>query len=464
MVTIERMMAQAPPVHPERIRSRRVAVLGLARSGVAVSKLLLEHGAEVLASEAKEDDRTREAASRLRDLGAWVELGRHTPEVLLKVDYVVPSPGVPATHPVLLAAARAGVPIFSEIEVAFWVTSGDVLALTGTNGKTTTVNLLHEMLLAAGHASRLAGNVGVPYSSVVGAGYGPVALEVSSYQLEHIETFRPAVAALLNITPDHLDRHGSLAEYAAAKFRIAENQGDGDTLVVNADCRHSSAIPVPPRVRALRFSTEQELTDGVFWQAGQLVYRTAAGSGSLVQASQLRIPGVHNQSNVAAASAMALAYGCNPEAVAQALCDFRGVPHRIEFLGETAGVRVYNDSKATNVDAMVVALKAVSGPIVLLVGGRAKDDDPHAADPLIKSKVRAIVCYGEARERFARAWTGLQPVVETDTLAEAVSSAFGLARKGDALLLSPACASFDQFDNYEQRGDRFREFVREYRG
>jgi UDP-N-acetylmuramoylalanine--D-glutamate ligase len=459
MVTLERIMATVPPTHPERIRNRRVAVLGLARSGEAVSTLLLEHGAEVLASDARDDDRTRGIAARLRDLGAWVELGRHTPEALLKVDFVVPSPGVPTSHPVLEAARKAGVPIFSEIEVAFWVTSGDVLALTGTNGKTTTVNLLHEMMLEAGHASRLAGNVGRAYSSVASTGDGPLVLEVSSYQLEHIETFRPAVAGLLNITPDHLDRHGSLEAYAATKYRIAENQGEGDTLVINADCPQCGRIPVPPHVRVLRFSTETAVPDGVYWQEGRLVYRTAAGSGMLVHSSQLQIPGVHNQSNVAAASAMALAYGCSPEAVTRAIVKFRGVPHRIEPLGEWSGVRVYNDSKATNVDAMVVALRAVTGPIVLLVGGRAKADDPHTADPLIRERVRAVVCYGEARERFAGAWSALKPVVRVENLAEAVQAGFGLAQPGDALLLSPACASFDQFDNYEQRGDRFREYV-----
>jgi UDP-N-acetylmuramoylalanine--D-glutamate ligase len=434
-------------------------VLGLARSGVAVSTLLLEHGAEVLASEAQENDSTRAVAARLRDLGAWVELGHHTPEALLKVDFVVPSPGVPNSHPVLLAAAKLGIPIFSEIEVAFWVTSGDVLALTGTNGKTTTVTLLHEMLLASGKASRLAGNVGRAYSSVAATGSGPLVLEVSSYQLEHIETFRPAVAGLLNITPDHLDRHGSFEAYAAMKFRIAENQGEGDTLVINADCAETLKIPVPPRVRALRFSAEQVLSEGVFWQNDRLVYRTAAGSGELVEPGELQLPGRHNQANAAAAAAMALAYGCPPDKVAEAIRNFRGVPHRIEYLGEGSGVRVYNDSKATNVDAMKVALRAVAGPIVLLVGGRAKNDDPHSADALIRAHVRAVVCYGEAQERFASAWSALKPVVRVETLAEAVRSGFELSKPGDALLLSPACASFDQFENYEQRGDRFREYV-----
>jgi UDP-N-acetylmuramoylalanine--D-glutamate ligase len=460
MVTLERIMASAPLAHPERIRNRRVTVLGLARSGEAVCTLLLEQGAEVLASEARDDDRTRAVAARLRDQGAWVELGQHTAEALVNVDFVVPSPGVPASHPVLQAARQAGVPIFSEIEVAFWVTSGDVLALTGTNGKTTTVTLLQEMLRAAGHASRLAGNVGRAYSSVAGQGSGPLVLEVSSYQLEYIETFRPAVSGLLNITPDHLDRHGSFEAYAATKYRIAENQGEGDTLVINADCPHAVNIPVPPRVRVLRFSTEREVSDGVFWRDGRLVYRTAAGSGTIVSRDDLKIPGTHNQSNVAAAAAMAMAYGCPAPAVAGAITEFRGVPHRIEFLGDASGVRVYNDSKATNVDAMVVALRAVQGPIVLLVGGRAKNDDPHTADALVRERVRAVVCYGEARDRFAGSWAPLVPVVQVEDLAEAVQEGFRLARSGDALLLSPACASFDQFENFEQRGDRFREYVR----
>jgi UDP-N-acetylmuramoylalanine--D-glutamate ligase len=461
MVTLERMMAPSPHVHPERIRNRRVAVLGLAKSGTAVSALLLEHGAEVLASEVKDTPQTREAAARLRDLGAWVEVGQHSLEALLKVDFVVPSPGVPATHPLLSAAFKLGLPVFSEIEVAFWITAGDVLAITGTNGKTTTVTLLNDMLVAAGFPARLAGNVGLPYASVAGSGAGPVVLELSSYQLEFIETFRPAVAGLLNLTPDHLDRHGSFEAYAQAKYRIAENQGEGDTLVLNADCPEAVKLPVPPKVRALRFSTEQTLAEGVWWHGDQLVFSTPAGSGMLATASQLQVPGRHNQANVAAAAAMALAYGCHPDAVTLAIRRFRGVSHRIEFLGEHGGVRVYNDSKATNVDAMIVALKAVAGPIVLLVGGRAKSDDPHAADPLVRSQVRAVVCFGEARERFARAWSALVPVKQVEDLAAALRSGFELARPGDALLLSPACASFDQFENYEQRGDVFRELVRE---
>lgn len=460
MVTLERLMASKPATHPERLRNRRVAVLGLARSGEAVSELLIQQGAEVLASEAKDDEHLRGVAQHLRDLGAWVELGKHTPEALLKVDFVVPSPGVPGTHPVLVAARRAGVPIFSEIEVAFWVTSGDVLALTGTNGKTTTVTLLYEMLRSSGHDARLAGNVGRAYSSVAAIGRGPLALEVSSYQLEYIDTFRPAVAALLNISPDHLDRHGSFEAYAATKYRITENQGEGDTLVINADCPQSALIPVNEAVRVLHFSTQSEVTDGVFWRGDQLVYRTAAGSGSIVDKWELRIPGEHNQANVAAASAMAMAYGCPVEAVADTIRQFKGVPHRIESLGEVEGMRVFNDSKATNVDAMLVALKAVDGPIVLLVGGRAKADDPHLADDLIRERVRAVVCYGEARERFADAWSDLVRTVQVDDLREAVSAGFGLAKRGDAVLLSPACASFDQFDNFEQRGDRFREIVR----
>jgi UDP-N-acetylmuramoylalanine--D-glutamate ligase len=460
MVTIERIMAATPHIHPERIRNRRIAVLGLARSGLAVSEMVLAAGAEVLASDVREDEATRQVASRLRDLGAWVELGQHSLEALLKADFIVPSPGIPASHPLLEAAAKAGIPVFSEIEVAYWLTSGDVLALTGTNGKTTTATLLHRMLEADGQAARLAGNIGHAFSSVAQEGAGPVVLEVSSYQLEHTETFRPAVAAILNITPDHLDRHGDLESYAALKYRIAENQSSGDTLVLNADCALSRRAPVPTGARTLFFSVEQFLPEGVFWEADRLVYRTAAGSGELVHRSELHIPGLHNQSNVAAASAMALAFGCSPEAVVDATRSFKGVPHRIEFLGSYDGVRYYNDSKATNVDAMLVALRAVHGPMVLLVGGRSKDDDPMAAASLIRERVRAVVAYGESADRFAAAWKDLTSVTIAPDLESSVALARGMAQEGDAVLLSPACASFDQFKNFEERGDRFREVVR----
>jgi UDP-N-acetylmuramoylalanine--D-glutamate ligase len=449
-------------VFEDRIRRRRVAVLGLGRSGIAASEMLMAHGAQVLASDAGSNPDLQSAADRLRDLGAWVELGSHTTEALLSVDYIVVSPGLPGRLPVLAAARQRGVPIFSEIEVAYWLCRGDVLALTGTNGKTTTVTLLHAILQRAGLDARLAGNVGTPFAAIVDdLGSRPVVLEVSSYQLEHIETFRPRVAALLNIGPDHLERHGDLDTYAAMKYRLGENTADGDTIVLNADDPLVRQMPVPAGARAFYFSTQQFLPEGVYIEGGELVFRMPDRQGTLLPCDEIRIPGPHNRANAAAAAAMALTYGIEPDAIASVLREFPGVPHRIEPLGVHRGCRVYNDSKATNVDAMLMALRSVEGPIVLLVGGRAKGDDPHAADELIRSHVRQVIAFGEARRHFADAWRPIVPVQVVDDLRTATREAFATASPGDAILLSPACASFDQFKNFEDRGDRFRIYVAE---
>jgi UDP-N-acetylmuramoylalanine--D-glutamate ligase len=261
------------------------------------------------------------------------------------------------------------------------------------------------------------------------------------------------------VAPDHLDRHGDLETYTDVKYRIAENMGAGDSVVLNADCPIARRLPVPPGARAIFFSAQQFLPEGVFCENEALAYRLDGEEGEIVALRDLRIPGRHNQANAAAAAAMALAFGVSPERIGAALRSFEGVPHRIESLGTRQGRRVYNDSKATNVGAMQVALEAVDGPIVLLVGGRLKGDDPHSVDDLITAKVRAIVAYGEGREHFRQAWTGLKSVAVVADLKEATRRAFELSEPGDAILLSPACASFDQFDNFEQRGDRFREYV-----
>jgi UDP-N-acetylmuramoylalanine--D-glutamate ligase len=455
---MKKVMMPERTTYPDRIRNRRVAVLGLARSGVAVCEMLLGHGAQVLASDSGDTEKLHQTAERLRDLGAWVELGGHSTEALLHTDYLVVSPGLKPNLPVLAAAHEKGIPVFSEIEVAFWLCSCDVLALTGTNGKTTTVTLLYRMLQAGGLEVQLAGNVGTPFSSVVGQ-TGPVVLEVSSYQLEHIETFRPNVAALLNVEPDHLERHGSMEGYVAAKYRLGENQRAGDTFVLNADDAWARKTTVNAGVKSFFFSTQQFLPEGVFCEDENLVFRMQEQQGLILPLSEIHIPGPHNRSNAAAAAAMALAYGVPPEAIADALRKFEGVPHRIEPLGSRQARRFFNDSKATNIGAMLMALRSVEPPIVLLVGGRHKGDDPHVADDLIREKVRAIVSFGEARTRFEDAWSKIVPVVLVDNLEEATRRAFALSRPGDAVVLSPACASFDQFENFEHRGEKFREYV-----
>lgn len=461
MQTVEWNMVADTRVFPDRIRNRKVSVLGLARSGIAVCEMLVAGGAQVLASDIRDDEETRAAAIGLRAIGVSVELGSHSEDALLRADFMIPSPGLSPSIPILVHARECGIPIFSEIEVAFWLFQGDVLALTGTNGKTTTATLLHRMLNQGGLDARLAGNVGLAFSAVATRGSAPMVLEVSSFQLEFVETFRPAVSCLLNVAPDHLDRHGSIDDYAEIKYRIALNQGDGDTVVLNADDSRVRRLPVPSGARALFYSIRQFLPEGVFCEDGRLVYRVDGREGDFIRLEELKIPGWHNRANAAAASAMALAYGVDPEKIGAALREFEGVAHRIEPLGTYSGIRVYNDSKATNVGATRVALEAVPGPIVLLVGGRHKDDDPHMLDTLIQEHVRVVVTFGESADRFAAAWKNRTSLYVKPDLKEAVKQAFELANAGDAILLSPACASFDQFNDFEDRGDSFKRYVKE---
>jgi UDP-N-acetylmuramoylalanine--D-glutamate ligase len=461
MQTVEWKMVADSHVFPDRVRNRKVAVLGLARTGTAVCEMLVAGGAQVLASDIRNDESTQRAGQRLREMGVSVELGMHSEDALLRADFIIPSPGLTPSIPVLIKAREWGIPIFSEIEVAFWLCRGDVLALTGTNGKTTVATLLHRMLSSGGLDASLAGNVGLAFSAVATKGSGPVVLEVSSYQLEFVDTFKPVVSCLLNVAPDHLDRHGNIDDYADIKYRIAASQGDGDTVVLNADDPRVRKMPVPPGTRALFYSIRQFLPEGVFCEDGRLVYRVDGREGEFVKLDELKIPGWHNHANAAAAAAMALAYGVDPDKIAAALRAFEGVAHRIESLGAFAGVRVYNDSKATNVGAPPVALEAISGPLVRRVGGRHKYDEPHMLDKLIQEHVRAVVAYGESADRFATAWQDRTEVLVQPDLAAAVKKAFEVAHAGDAILLSPACASFDQFTDYEDRGDRFKSYVKE---
>ena len=437
---------------------RCVLVVGLGKSGVAAATLLSRLGARVSVTEKKSKSH---CLPWLRSLpkGTAVELGTH--HFLSRPwDLVVASPGVPA---VSLASARArSIPVWGELELGYRVLAlagrwpAWSAAITGTNGKTTTTALLGAIFKAAGQPTVVAGNIGVPLCAVVSQVTARTALvlEVSSYQLETSEAFRPAVGAVLNVTPDHLARHGDMGSYARAKFRLFQSQGVGDAAVLNGRdtwCR-SLAPSVPGRVY---WFGDRLPGDGVFWDGKYLHGRGLTGRWS----APPHLPGRHNIENALAAVACARALGVPSDAIARGLSGFRGVEHRLELVRTWNEIRFINDSKATNVDSTRVALEAFSGPLTVILGGQDKGAPYAPLVPLLQKKARNVLLIGDASEKIKRELGAQVPVVPCGTLARAVDHAARSARPGEVVLLSPACASFDQFENFEHRGRCFKELV-----
>lgn len=458
-------------------------ILGAARSGLAVAKLLLGEGAGVFVSEHKPAAACGDAQRRLEEMGAAYEFGGHTGRALESAALVL-SPGVPDTLPIVVQARERGMAITNEIEIAWRRCPADVVAITGTNGKTTTAELIGHIFRTAGRRTFVAGNVGVPFSQIVGETDpdSVVVLEVSSFQLEHIERFKPRVAVLMNVTPDHMDRYPSFEAYREAKYRIAMNQDSGDALVYNADDENVAPLAARVRSQALPFSIRTTLPVGAFQRAGWMIVRMPDGTEdgtedgtksvapgespnnvneeAVIQVDDIRIRGPHNLYNAMAATLSASRLGVGVEVVADALRSFPGVPHRLEPVREVGGVRWVNDSKATNVDSLWYALSSFDEPIVLIAGGRGKKNVYDSVLPLVAERVKAVVLVGEAADEMQSAFAGRTAILRAGhDMREAVRMAQEIAVAGDVVLLSPACASFDMFDNYEHRGDVFRELV-----
>ncbi len=451
-------------MRPEELRKKRVTVVGGARSGLAVARLLRKAEAQVFLTEQKPAPPGLEAT--LDELGVHYEFGGHTPRAL-EADLMVISPGVPSTAPLVQQARRIGLPVYSEIEVASWFCRAPIVAVTGTNGKTTTTSLIGYLFRQDGRRTIVAGNIGYPFSDYV-LDTRPddvVVLEVSSFQLDHVATFRPRVSVLLNITPDHLDRYNyNFNEYAQSKFRIFANQRGEDVLVYNHDDEliRMAAERAHHRqgLRVLGFSQRTELSAGAFVRDGYLILRIEQQEEVLMHANELALRGRHNLYNSLAAAVAARVMEVRNDVVRESLASFEGVPHRLEFVRELDGVRYVNDSKATNVNAVWYALESFSCPIVLIAGGRDKGNDYAVLKPLVKEKVRALVAIGESADKLLHELGPLVPhAVKAQSMEEAIQYARVFAEPGDVVLLSPACASFDMFENYEHRGDTFRRLV-----
>ena len=445
----------------ERISGSRVTVIGAARSGMAAAKLLHRHGARTLVSEFGRisDDRR----SVLRDTGIAFEEGGHSARVL-EADFIVVSPGVPSDVPVIQQAVNARIPVYSEIEVASWFFEGAVLAITGSNGKTTTTSLIAHLLKYCGVEHVLAGNIGFPFSDFADSASSDtiVVLEVSSFQLDHIDTFCPTIGVLLNITPDHLDRYqNDFALYAASKARIFENMGPGNALIFNADDPEvqRQISKLPPEITPYGFSLEDTLKIGGYCEGESLMVRTA-NAVQKVAIKSVPLRGKHNRYNTLAALLAVTTLGVPWDRLVAGLVSFAGVVHRLEPVRTLGGVQYVNDSKATNVEAVWYALDSFQSPVLLIAGGRDKGNNYASLVPLVQDRVRAVIGIGESAEKVVTQLGTHAPYsINAGTLEQALQQARAIARPGDTVLLSPACASFDQFQNYEARGDAFRKLV-----
>jgi UDP-N-acetylmuramoylalanine--D-glutamate ligase len=444
------------------LAGRRVLVVGLARSGLAAARLLRTAGAEVVAVDDKPEAALADTPAALRRIGARLALGADADVPVRGAYLVVVSPGVALTARVPAAAREAGVPVIGELELGWRAMEAETIAITGTNGKTTTTALTGSLLAEQVRPVLVAGNIGTPLTAhaLTFPADGLVVAEASSFQLETIEHFHPRVAVVLNLAPDHLDRHGSFAAYVEAKARLFANQTEADCAVLNADDDATRALAARTRARVVWFSRQRALEAGVFVQNGWITASLSTHPEEISPVAEIVLRGAHNLENVLAATACALWAGIAPDRIRRSIARFRGVPHRIEPVRDLRGVRYYNDSKGTNVASTITAIASFTERIVLIAGGQGKGQDWAPLAAAARDRVQHAILIGVDAPKLARAFAAAGvPVTPRASLADAVILAQSLTAPGDVVLLSPACASFDMFDSFEHRGDTFRTLV-----
>ena len=445
------------------VTNKRVLVVGLGRSGVASALFLKAKGARVTVSDTKPQDQLKDEIPALLDQGIVVETGGHGERTFGGQDLIVLSPGVPTDAPPLVQARTLGENVIGEIELAACFFPGRIVAITGSNGKTTTTTLAGEILSSGGYRAAIGGNIGTPAISLVeGATAGTIAVwEVSSFQLETIQTFRPQIAVVLNVTPDHLDRHRTFTAYADAKARILENQQPEDFAVLNADDLACVELAARTRAQVFWFSRTREVKQGAFVHDGRIFFRDHSGQNEIMLVSDIPLKGGHNVENVLAAVCVGALLRCEPDRIRKTVHDFKAVEHRLEHVATIRGVEYYNDSKATNVDATIKALESFPANIHLILGGKDKGSDYTVLKDLLRQRVKRVYTIGAAAAKIESQIKGAAEVDHAETLETAIRHASDVAKPGDIVLLAPACASFDQFRNYEHRGKVFKEVVRE---
>ncbi len=441
-----------------------VTVLGMARSGLAAAEWLLRVGCRVRVTEKTDSAPLRAQARRLQKMGAIVECGGHTRAFVDGSSLVVASPGVPASADPIRWALSSGIPVVNELDMASWYCSGRIVAVTGSNGKSTVVTLIGQMLTESGLDAIVCGNIGTPLSAVLPR-VGPktrVVLETSSFQLEQNKAFHPEVGVVLNLTDNHLDRHGSFAEYQQAKGRMFAYQTPSEWALLNADQSGSSALEKLAQGQLVWFSRKRPVA-GAYFKNGELVLNLGSTNGTVCKINQLYGRGVHHEENALAASCAAALMGASVKACGRVLRSFVGLPHRQQKIAVYRGVTFINDSKATTVAAGICAIEATAGPVILIAGGRDKGSDFTRLQPWVK-RLKAAVLIGEDGPKIARCLNGKIPLVQSASMNEAVKKAFELARTGGSVLLSPMCTSFDMFRDFEDRGEKFVEAVKTVTG
>jgi UDP-N-acetylmuramoylalanine--D-glutamate ligase len=445
------------------LKGKKVLVVGLGKSGLAAAIFLRRRGAQVTVSDTKSAEALARDIPALLEEGINVESGGHGLLTFRRQDLIVVSPGVPLDTPELVQVKNLGLPVIGELELAARYLQGQVIAITGSNGKTTTTTLVGEILSAAKLPTLVGGNIGVPVVSLIepSTPQSWSVLEVSSFQLESTIEFHPRIALILNITPDHLDRHGSLANYVSAKERIFAAQTAEDFLVLNADNALAAAAAPRAKSQVYLFSLEHSVATGAWVENDHILFRSAKGATpeSVLPLNEIPLKGAHNIENVLAAVCAARLAGVDVATIRAAVKNFHAVEHRLEFVAQVCGVDYYNDSKATNVDATAKAISAFPRGIHLILGGKDKNSDYSELNQLLKERVRAVYTIGAAAEKIESQIRGVVSIHSAVTLEKAIHAAANAARPGEVVLLAPACSSFDQFENYEQRGHIFKQLV-----
>lgn len=449
------------------LKNKRVLVVGLGKSGISAAMFLRKLGARVTVSDTRSATALAKEIPTLLDAGIMVEAGGHGLLTFRRQDLIVVSPGVPMDTPEVKQSLEYGMKVIGELELASRFLKGRVVAITGSNGKTTTTTLVGKIFSDAGVQTQVGGNIGLPVIDLIEKSTPETTnvLEVSSFQLETIEEFHPHIAVVLNITPDHLDRHGSFEAYAAAKTRITERQGSEDFLVLNAEDKPTQMVAAKSKAQIYWFSPRRPIKQGAFVHGESIVFipREGAKPEPVMPVAEIHLKGAHNVENVLAAVCTARLAGIPAEKIRASVAAFKAVEHRLEFVRTVNGVEFYNDSKATNVDAAMKALASFPKGIHLILGGKDKDSDYTLMADLLRERVKTVYTIGSAAEKIERHLQGVVKMVAAGTLQAAVAEAAKTATPGEVVLLSPACSSFDQFDNYEHRGRMFRQFVNELR-
>jgi len=443
------------------LTNKRVLVVGLGKSGVASALFLKSRGARVTVSDSKPETELRNEILLLLDHGITVETGGHGDRSFRGQDLIVVSPGVPFDAPQLVQARAIEEPVIGELELAARFLAGPIVAITGANGKTTTTSLAGEIVAAGKFPTLVGGNIGTPAITFVDQAQSQtwIVLEVSSFQLETIVSFRPRIAVILNITPDHLDRHKTFANYVNAKARIFENQQPGDFTVLNADDATTAGLADRTQAQLFWFSRKKVVERGAFVREAHIFFRDGQREREIMPLADIPLKGAHNLENVLAGISSGALVGCEPMQIREAVHNFKAVEHRLEFVAKIAGVDYYNDSKATNVDATIKALESFPANIHLILGGKDKGSDYTVLNELLRQRVKRVYTIGAAAAKIESQIQGAVEVDHSETLEVALRRANESAAAGDVVLLAPACASFDQFQNYEHRGRVFKEAV-----